>query len=186
VHGAWLPLLIAVTAFTILTTWQRGRRLVTERREHDEGPLREFIDEIRERTPPVQRVPGTAVFLNRTKATAPLAMRASVEHLHALGEHVVILSSISPTDMISSATQPAGAPSERRAMSATAAAKRSSASRSSTAVMNAGGTSCWACSTAAPRSSATRNSSTTSVPATSSASRALRSSITRGRKPRTS
>ena len=38
------------------------------------------------------RVPGTAVFLNRTKATAPLAMRASVEHLHALNEHVVILS----------------------------------------------------------------------------------------------
>lgn len=34
----------------------------------------------------------TAVFLNRTKETAPLAMRASVEHLHALHEHVVILS----------------------------------------------------------------------------------------------
>jgi KUP system potassium uptake protein len=40
----------------------------------------------------VQRVPGTAVFLNRNNATAPLAMRASVEHLHALNEHVVILS----------------------------------------------------------------------------------------------
>ena len=25
VHGAWLPLLIGVTAFTIMTTWQRGR-----------------------------------------------------------------------------------------------------------------------------------------------------------------
>ena len=32
------------------------------------------------------------MFLNRTKVTAPLAMRASVEHLHALHEHVVILS----------------------------------------------------------------------------------------------
>ena len=38
------------------------------------------------------RVPGTAVFLNRNKVTAPLAMRASVDHLHALNEHVVILS----------------------------------------------------------------------------------------------
>ena len=26
VHGAWLPLLIGVTAFTVLTTWQRGPR----------------------------------------------------------------------------------------------------------------------------------------------------------------
>jgi KUP system potassium uptake protein len=37
-------------------------------------------------------VPGTAVFLNRGKETAPLAMRATVEHNHALHEHVVIMS----------------------------------------------------------------------------------------------
>ena len=91
-HGAWLPLLIAATAFTILTTWQRGRELVTRRRERDEGSLREFIDDLHQRKPAVQRVPGTAVFLNRNKVTAPLAMRASVDHLHALHEHVVILS----------------------------------------------------------------------------------------------
>jgi KUP system potassium uptake protein len=90
-HGAWLPLLIGVTTFTILTTWQRGRELVTRRRKRDEGSLREFIDAIHEHRPPVQRVPGTAVFLNRTKVTAPLAMRACVERLHALHEHVVIL-----------------------------------------------------------------------------------------------
>jgi KUP system potassium uptake protein len=91
-HGAWLPLLIGVTVFTILTTWQRGRALVTQRREHDEGSLRTFIDALHDRDYPVARVPGTAVFLNRNKVTAPLAMRASVEHLHALSEHVVILS----------------------------------------------------------------------------------------------
>jgi KUP system potassium uptake protein len=38
------------------------------------------------------RVPGTAVFLNRGSRTTPLAMRANVEHNHALHEHVVILS----------------------------------------------------------------------------------------------
>ncbi|MFL5827234.1 MAG: potassium transporter Kup [Thermoleophilaceae bacterium] len=92
VHGAWLPLLIAVTAFTILTTWKRGRELVTERRTRQEGPLRGFVDGLHESRPPVQRVPGTAVFLNRNMLTAPLAMRASVERLHALHEHVVILS----------------------------------------------------------------------------------------------
>ena len=91
-HGAWLPLLIAVTAFTILTTWQRGRQIVTREREFDEGPLRGFVDDLHTRKYPVDRVPGTAVFLNRNPETAPLAMRASVEHLHALSEHVVILS----------------------------------------------------------------------------------------------
>jgi len=91
-YGAWVPLLIAITVFTVLTTWQRGRAVVTERREHDEGSLRAFVDELHARRPPVQRVPGTAVFLNRGKATAPLAMRANVEHNHILHEHVVILS----------------------------------------------------------------------------------------------
>ncbi|MFG1816668.1 potassium transporter Kup [Kribbella sp. NPDC049174] len=89
-HGAWLPLLIGITVFTVLTTWQRGRALVTRTRETKEGSLRVFIDELHER--PVRRVPGTAVFLNRGDATVPLAMRANVEHNHILHEQVVILS----------------------------------------------------------------------------------------------
>jgi KUP system potassium uptake protein len=90
-HGAWLPLLIGITVFTVLTTWQRGRELVTVRRRRAEGSLRSFVDELHGRRPPLLRVPGTAVFLNRAKTTAPLAMRANVEHNHLLHEHVVIL-----------------------------------------------------------------------------------------------
>jgi KUP system potassium uptake protein len=33
VHGAWLPLLVGVCVFTVMTTWQRGRRIVTAERE---------------------------------------------------------------------------------------------------------------------------------------------------------
>src|SRR5207342_1160728 len=78
--------------FMVLTTWQRGRALVTKRREHEEGSLRAFVDQLHNRQPPLTRVPGTAVFLNRGKRSAPLAMRANVEHNHILHEHVVILS----------------------------------------------------------------------------------------------
>ena len=91
VHGAWLPLLIAVIAFTVMTTWQRGRDVVTRVREQAEGPLRAFLDELADCQPPLLRIPGTAVFLNRGKQTAPLAMRANVKHNHALHEHVVIV-----------------------------------------------------------------------------------------------
>src|SRR5262249_35458896 len=92
VHGAWLPLLIGIIAFTVLTTWQRGRELVTLQRVRDEGPLPEFIDQLHAMKPPLPRVPGTAIFLNRGKATAPLALRANVEHNEILHEHVLILS----------------------------------------------------------------------------------------------
>jgi KUP system potassium uptake protein len=91
-HGAWLPLLIGITAFTILTTWQRGRELVTRERVRVEGPLPEFIAQLHAMKPPLPRVPGTAVFLNRGKATAPLALRANVEHNEILHAEVLILS----------------------------------------------------------------------------------------------
>jgi KUP system potassium uptake protein len=90
-HGAWLPLLIGVVVFTVMTTWRRGRELVSAQREQDEGSLRAFVDELHARRPPLQRVPGTAVFLNRSSVTTPLAMRANVEHNRILHEHVVIL-----------------------------------------------------------------------------------------------
>ncbi|MET8685084.1 potassium transporter Kup [Streptomyces sp. NPDC004732] len=91
VHGAWLPLLIGLTAFTVMTTWQRGRELVTEQRARAEGSLPEFVDDLRSGEAATRQVPGTAVFLNRGKETAPLAMRANVEHNHVRHEQVVIL-----------------------------------------------------------------------------------------------
>jgi KUP system potassium uptake protein len=92
VHGAWLPLLIGVTAFTVMTTWEKGRGIVTRARETAEGPLREFVSELPDYDPPLVRMRGTAVFLNRGKQTAPLAMRANVEHNRVLHEHVIIMS----------------------------------------------------------------------------------------------
>ena len=91
VHGAWLPLLIGLIAFAVMTTWQRGRAVVTRERERAEGSLRAFVDELHESRPPLLEVPGTAIFLNRGKDSAPLAMRANVEHNRVRHEHVVIL-----------------------------------------------------------------------------------------------
>jgi KUP system potassium uptake protein len=90
-HGAWLPLLIAIVTFTVLKTWERGREIVGRAREEAEGPLREFVDHLSDCKPPLARVPGTAIFLNRGKETTPLAMRANVEHNHVRHEHVVIM-----------------------------------------------------------------------------------------------
>jgi KUP system potassium uptake protein len=92
VHGGWFPLAIAILVFTVLITWRRGRIIVTRNRTEAEGPLREFVEEVRRLEPPVYRVPGTAVFLNARIDTTPLALRANLEHNHAMHEHVVIVS----------------------------------------------------------------------------------------------
>jgi KUP system potassium uptake protein len=91
-HGGWFPLLIALVVFVVLTTWQRGREIVTKNRTEEEGPLEAFVEEVRALQPPVYRAPRTGVFLNVNKDTTPLALRANFEHNQTIHENVVIVS----------------------------------------------------------------------------------------------
>jgi KUP system potassium uptake protein len=90
--GGWFPLAVALVIFTLLSTWQRGRELVTAKRSAAEGLLRDFVEEIRSSDPPLRRVPGTAVFPTPGKKTTPLALRDNVSYNHVLHDSVVIVS----------------------------------------------------------------------------------------------
>src|SRR3954467_3790831 len=90
VHGGWFPLTIAAIVFTILITWQRGRAIVTRNRVEEEGPLRTFVEEVREEEP--YRSPGTGVFLNANRETTPLALRELFVHTRSIPEAAVIMS----------------------------------------------------------------------------------------------
>ena len=57
-HGGWFPLLLAAVVFTVMMTWKKGRKILSERIQSDSQPLEDFLQEI-ERRPP-HRVPGTA------------------------------------------------------------------------------------------------------------------------------
>jgi KUP system potassium uptake protein len=89
-HGGWLPLLIAVSVFTVMSTWRRGREIVAANRRAKEGPLDAFVESVRADS--VARVPGVAVFPHPGKETAPLALRATVQHHHVLHQQVIIVS----------------------------------------------------------------------------------------------
>ena len=91
-HGAWFPLCVGLVIATVMITWRRGRDTLTHNRTEQEGSLDEFLDGLHVMKPPIVRLPGTAIFLNPSKATTPLALRAQVEHIHALQEKIVIVS----------------------------------------------------------------------------------------------
>jgi KUP system potassium uptake protein len=91
-HGGWFPLSIALVVFVVLTTWQRGREIVTRNRTKQEGPLQAFVDEVRAMDPPVNRPPRTGVFLNANLDTTPLALRENLEHNLVVHACVVIIS----------------------------------------------------------------------------------------------
>src|SRR6185369_1638294 len=60
-QGGWVPLLVAASVFTLMTTWKTGRRIVAERLTARAIPIDHFMSAILA-SPPV-RVPGTAVFM---------------------------------------------------------------------------------------------------------------------------
>ena len=87
VHGAWLPLLIGLIAFAVMTTWQRGRAVVTRERS---GPRARCARSSTSCTSAGPRCCRSRVRRSSSTAarTAPLAMRANVEHNQVRHQHV--------------------------------------------------------------------------------------------------
>jgi len=86
--GGWFPLLVGAGAFTALTTWATGRRLLRERLFESAMPLDIFI---KSAIKSVKRVPGTAVFLSASPEGAPPALLHNLKHNKVLHERIVIL-----------------------------------------------------------------------------------------------
>jgi KUP system potassium uptake protein len=87
--GGWLPLVIAACAFTLMTTWKTGRRIVFERLNARTIPLETFMSAVNA-TPPA-RVPGTAVFMTAQPRGTPPALAHNLRYNKILHEHVVVL-----------------------------------------------------------------------------------------------
>jgi KUP system potassium uptake protein len=91
-HGAWIPLCSGLVAAIVMVTWRRGREVVTENRDEEEGPLNDFLYKLRMADPPVHRVKHVAIYLSPSKLTTPLAMKADVQHHQVFHEKVLIVS----------------------------------------------------------------------------------------------
>jgi KUP system potassium uptake protein len=86
--GGWFPLLVGGVAFTVLTTWATGRRLMRVRLDESAMPMDIFI---RSAAGSVTRVPGTAVFLSASPQGVPSALLHNLKHNRVLHERVAIL-----------------------------------------------------------------------------------------------
>jgi KUP system potassium uptake protein len=89
-HGGWFPLVVAGGVFTLMSTWQRGRKLVARRMRERLIPLDLFVADLLVQ-PPI-RVPGTAIFMSSNPMGTPPALRHNVTHNKVLHQTVVILS----------------------------------------------------------------------------------------------
>jgi len=88
--GGWFPIAVAVLGVLVMTTWQRGRKAMSARRDEDALPLSMFLDGVRPDRP--ARIPGTAIYLTARVDQTPGALLHSLKHFKVLHERVVLMS----------------------------------------------------------------------------------------------
>ena len=93
VHGGWVPLAIAISVFTLMTTWSTGRRIVQSLLARGSLPIDLFLADVAKRKP--FRAPGTAVFMTSNPEGAPLVLLHHLRHNKTLLENVILLSILS-------------------------------------------------------------------------------------------
>lgn len=87
--GGWLPVVVAVAVFLMMTTWRRGRAILGERVRARIVPLEDFYELVHVERP--ARVPGTAVFMTGNSSGTPPALLQNFQHNRALHSLNVLL-----------------------------------------------------------------------------------------------
>lgn len=87
-QGGWLPVLLGLFIFVLLTTWKEGTRLVGVQRREIDIPMRDFLSSP---LPSVPRVPGTAVYLTSDQTVVPSALFHNLKHYKVMHERTIFL-----------------------------------------------------------------------------------------------
>ena len=88
--GGWVPIAIAIIIYTLMSTWKRGRGMLTHILQAGSLPLDLFLQDVAKRKPP--RVPGTAVFMTSTADGVPVVLLHHLKHNKVLHEQVILMS----------------------------------------------------------------------------------------------
>jgi KUP system potassium uptake protein len=87
-YGGYVPLVIGLVIFTMLTTWATGRKLMQERLREATMPIKVFINSAANSA---TRVPGSAVFMTSTPEGVPHALLHNLKHNKILHERIILL-----------------------------------------------------------------------------------------------
>ncbi len=92
-EGGWVPLLVAVLAYILMTTWKQGRRLLSDRLREGRLPIEGFLDSLAGER--LARVPGTAVFMDPSRSGTPRTLLHNIKHNKVVHKQVILLTVVS-------------------------------------------------------------------------------------------
>ncbi len=88
--GGWFPLAAAGLVFGFMTTWKRGRQVLSGIMRQRTLPIQMFLDDIAKHEP--TRVPGTAVFMTPDPFGASPVLLHHLKHNRVLHQRVILMS----------------------------------------------------------------------------------------------
>ena len=88
-EGGYMPLVLAACVYFIMLVWHIGSAAVAQSLREAVVPIGKFVNKIKEAHIP--RVPGTAVFLTRTRRDVPPLMVWHLKHNRALHQYLFVL-----------------------------------------------------------------------------------------------
>ena len=88
-NGGWIPLATAAVLFLLMSTWKRGREILSKRMQEKSVPLNILMADLA--ADPPLRVPGVAVFMSGNLGGTPPALVHNLAHNKVLHERVVFL-----------------------------------------------------------------------------------------------
>lgn len=88
-NGGWVPLLIGLLIYFLMSTWQKGRKILYDRLKERSIPVEEFCGKLL-RQPPL-RVAGTAIYMAGDPWGVPIPLLHNLKHNKVLHERVAIL-----------------------------------------------------------------------------------------------
>jgi KUP system potassium uptake protein len=86
-EGGWFPIVLSMLLFLLMTTWQRGRQIVSQKLHNATFPLHLFLANL----DGIQRVQGTAIFLTADPEGLPHTLLHNLKHNKVLHERVVLM-----------------------------------------------------------------------------------------------
>ncbi len=87
--GGWVPLMVALFLFTLLTTWFRGQKILSQVLSHARVSVRDFAEDFVKQN--YRRVPGVGVYMTPRKHVLPEPMVLNLKYNKVLHERVILL-----------------------------------------------------------------------------------------------
>lgn len=87
--GGWVPLAIGAAFYLLMSTWQKGRKILATKLKERSYALQEFVDKIQ--ADPPQKVAGSAIYMTGDDWGVPVPLLHNLKHNKVLHAQIAIL-----------------------------------------------------------------------------------------------